>query len=154
PAAAMAGGYVVPNINARDISLSGALSAGQDSASATYQLPAALARLDGLNVSGDVSLIDVRSTWTDTFQVFRGGSQTMIPKAAFPPAFYVAYGLPLPKDMKLGVGAGLTIPGGGFVFWPGDWAGNSEIISVDRKVYGMYLTGGLQVLPQLRVGGG
>ena len=154
PAAAFAGGYVVPNINARDLAIAGAGVAAQDSAGATYSLPAALSRLDGLSVSADVSLIDIRSTWSDSFSVYGSQPVTMIPKATFPPAIYAAYGMPLPNDMRLGVGAGLTIPGGGFVFWPGDWAGNSEIISVDRRVYGMYLTAGVQVLPQLRLGGG
>ena len=160
PAAAFAGGYVVPNVNARDLGLAGAGVSAQDSASAAYQLPAALARLDGLSLSLDVSLIDVRSTWTDTGSVGGNpgvyGSQpwTMIPKAAFPPAIYAAYGTGLSNGMRVGVGAGLTVPGGGYVFWPGDWAGNSEIISVDRKVFGIYLTGGVQVLPQLRLGGG
>ncbi len=58
------------------------------------------------------------------------------------------------KGMRAGVGLGLTIPGGGYVFWNPAWVGNGEIITVDRKVYGTYLTAGLQVLPQLRVGGG
>jgi len=155
PAAAFAGGYVVPNVNARDLSMSGAATAAQDSAAATYQNPAALSKLDGFNVSADLSLIDIRSTWTDSFGVYGATAPvTMTPKAAFPPALYAAYGLTLPNSMRLGVGAGLTAPGGGYVFWPGDWVGNSEIISVDRKILGMYLTGGLQVLPQLRVGGG
>jgi len=154
PAAAFAGGYVVPNINARDLAMSGAGEAAQDSASATYQNPAALSKLDGLNVSADVSLIDVRSTWSDSFSVYGSGPVTMTPKAVFPPALYAAYGLTLPNAMRVGVGAGFTVPGGGYVFWPGNWAGNGEIITVDRKVFGFYLTGGIQVLPQLRLGGG
>jgi long-chain fatty acid transport protein len=154
PAAALAGGYVVPNVNARDLSMAGSTVAAQDSAAAAYQNPAALAKLDGLNVSFGLSLLDFRSTWSDSFNVYGQGPVTMTPKGAFPPALYAAYGLMLPNQMKLGVGAGLTIPGGGYVFWPGDWVGRTEVITVDRKVYGAYLTAGLQVLPQLRVGGG
>lgn len=153
PAAAFAGGYVVPNVNARDMALGGAAQAAQDSAGATYALPAALSRLDGLNLSGDVSLIDFRSTWRDPTNS-AVSPVTMTPKGAFPPALYAAYGFALPNDMRMGVGAGLTIPGGGYVFWPGDWPGRNEIITVDRKVYGAYLTTGVQVLPQLRLGGG
>src|SRR5260370_16567783 len=78
----------------------------------------------------------------------------MTPKAVFPPALYAAYGLTLPNAMRVGLGAGFTVPGGGYVFWPGNWTGNGEIITVDRKVFGFYLTGGIQVLPQLRLGGG
>jgi len=155
PAAAFAGGYVVPNVNARDLGMAQAGVAAQDSSAAANILPASLARLDGLDISVDATLIDLRSTWSDSYGVYGPASpQTMIPKAVFPPAIYAAYGMPLSNGMRVGVGAGLTIPGGGFVFWPGDWTGNSEIISVDRRVYGMYLTGGVQVLPQLRLGGG
>src|SRR5207253_682374 len=114
--------------------------------------PSALSKLDGFSLSLDVSLIDFRSTWSDP----SGLNQpvTMTPKGAFPPAFYAAYGFKLSNDMKVGLGAGLTIPGGGYVFWPGDWPGRFEITTVDRKVYGAYLTGGVQLIPQLRVGGG
>ena len=151
PVAASAGGYVVPNINARDLAMAGSAQAAQDDAAATYALPAALARLDGLSISADVSLVDFRSTWTDPVS---GNSVTMTPKGAFPPAIYAAYGLPLSNGMRVGIGAGLTVPGGGYVFWPGDWPGRGEIITVDWKVYGTYLTAGVQLMPQLRLGGG
>lgn len=154
PPAALAGGYVVPNVNARDLSMAGSAVAAQDSAAAAYQNPAALAKLDGLSVSLGASLLDFRSTWSDSFNVYGQGPVTMTPKGAFPPAVYAAYGFMLPNQMQLGVGAGLTIPGGGYVFWPGDWVGRAEVITVDRKVYGTYLTAGLQILQQLRVGGG
>lgn len=154
PAAAVAGGYVVPNVNARDLALAGSAVAAQETAAATYANPAALSRLEGLNLSLDLSLIDFRSTWTDSGNVFNASPVTMIPKGAFPPALYAAYGFTLPNRMKLGVGAGLTIPGGGYVFWPGNWAGRNEVITVDRKIYGAYLTAGIQPLRQLRLGGG
>jgi len=154
PAAAFAGGYAVPNINARDLALGGAGGAAQDSAAATYANPAALSRLDGLNLSIGFSLIDFRSTWTDSYRFSNGESVTMTPKGVFPPAIYAAYGLTLPNDMRLGIGAGFTVPGGGFVFWPSSWPGSDRIIYVDRKVYGLYLTGGVQVHPQVRLGGG
>ena len=123
PVAASAGGYVVPNINARDLAMAGSAQAAQDDAAATYSLPAALARLNGLSLSADVSLIDFRSTWTDPTS---GATSTMIPKAAFPPALYLAYGLPLSNGMRVGLGAGLTIPGGGFVFWQPNWPGRNR----------------------------
>lgn len=154
PAAALAGGYVVPNVNARDLALAGSAVAAQDTAAATYANPAALSKLEGLNLSLGLSLVDFRSTWTDSQNVFNASPVTMIPKGAFPPALYAAYGLMLPNRMKLGLGAGLTIPGGGYVFWPGNWAGRNEVVTVDRKIYGAYLTAGLQPLPRLRVGGG
>jgi long-chain fatty acid transport protein len=158
PSAALAGGYIVPNTNARDLAMSGSVMAAQDSAAATSANPAALSKLDGLNVSFGLGLIDFRSTWTDSGGVVpqsgSPGSVSMIPKGAFPPAIYAAYGYKLPNGMRLGVGAGFNVPGGGYVFWPGNWPGRFEIVTVDRKIYGMYLTGGIQVLPQVRVGGG
>ena len=158
PTAAFAGGYIVPNTNARDLAMSGSAMAAQDSAAATYANPAALSRLEGLNVSFGLGLIDFRSTWTDTGGVATSSgpqqSVSMIPKGAFPPALFAGYGLELPNGMRLGVGAGLNVPGGGYVFWPGNWPGRGEIVTVDRKIYGMYLTSGLQITPQVRVGGG
>jgi len=153
PAAALAGGYVVPNINARDLALSGSAVAAQNTAGAVFANPAALAGLDGFSLSIDVSLIDFRSTWTNPNDPNQPGV-SMTPKGAFPPAVYAAYGFKLSNDMKMGLGAGLTVPGGGYVFWPSDWPGKNEIITVDRKVYGVYFTGGLQLMPQLRLGGG
>src|SRR5690349_21537625 len=91
PAAALAGGYVVPNVNARDLAMAGAAQAAQDSAAATYALPAALSRIDGFNFSLDASLVDLRSTWNDSYGLLGGASQTSIAKGAFPPALYVAY---------------------------------------------------------------
>jgi long-chain fatty acid transport protein len=52
------------------------------------------------------------------------------------------------------VGLGLNVPAGGNVFWDNGWAGRGRIITVDRKIYAGYLTGGVAVLPFLRVGGG
>ena len=52
----------------------------------------------------------------------------MTPKGAFPPAIFAGFGSKL-NDMRWGVGAGLNIPGGGFVFWPDNWPGRNEIIS-------------------------
>lgn len=155
PAAALAGGYVVPNVNARDLAMVGSPVAAQDSAAATYQNPSALSKLDGLSVSADVSLVDLRTKWTDATDPTI--SVNNVPKAAFPPAIYAAYGFQLPESlqsMRAGVGVGFTVPGGGYVFWPGDWPGRNEIMTVDRKIFGIYATAGLQVLPQLRVGGG
>jgi long-chain fatty acid transport protein len=153
PAAALAGGYVVPNINARDMAMGGAAQAVQEDAAATYANPAALSKLDGFSFSGDLSLIDFRSTWSDPVTP-SNPSVTMTPKGAFPPALYAAYGTKLSNGMPIGVGLGLTIPGGGYVFWPGDWPGRFNIVTVDRKVYGTYLTAGIQVNPMVRVGGG
>src|SRR4051794_25209549 len=142
--AALAGGYIVPNTNPRDLSMAGSDVAAQESAAATYANPSALSKLEGLAITAGAGLIDFRSAWTDPGNQL--GTISMIPKGAFPPAIYAAYGGKLPGEMRWGVGAGLNIPGGGYVFWPGNWPGQTQVVTVDRKVYGVYLTGGLQVL--------
>ena len=63
PGAAFAGGYAVPNTNARDLSMAGSVVAGQQDAAAAYVNPAALSGLDGLSVVVNASMIDFRSTW-------------------------------------------------------------------------------------------
>src|SRR5437868_6867037 len=120
PSAALAGGYIVPNTNARDLAMASAAMAAQDNAVAVYSNPAALARLDGLNLTVGDALIDFRSTWTDSFKVTGAtGPVSMTQKGAFPPSLFAAYGMPLPNGMRVGFGAGLNVPGGGYVFWPG-----------------------------------
>src|SRR5205807_7007582 len=65
PAAALAGGYAVPNTNARDLAMAGSVVAGQKDATAAYVNPAALAGLDGVSVVANATMIDFRSHWTD-----------------------------------------------------------------------------------------
>ncbi len=157
PALALAGGYTVPNYSPRDLAMCGSLVAAQDGAGAVYVNPAALAGLDGLNVSVAGSIIDLRSEWTASAgQVLRPGDATtasMYPKAVFPPNIFVSYSGEV-AGHRYGVGAGFNIPGGGNVYWLNNWPGRFDIISVDRKVHAGYLTGGVQVLPGLKLGGG
>ncbi|HZZ86428.1 MAG TPA: outer membrane protein transport protein [Anaeromyxobacteraceae bacterium] len=162
PALALAGGYTVPNYSPRDLAMCGSLVAAQNGAGAVYVNPAALAGLDGLNLSVAESLIDLRSDWTASQgQVVPAQpdgstgarSASMYPKAVFPPNIYLSYSGEV-SGHRYGLGAGFNIPGGGNVFWKNDWPGRFDIISVDRKVYAGYLTGGVQVVPGLKLGGG
>ncbi len=70
-----------------------------------------------------------------------------------PSSLFAAYGTEI-AGHGAGVGFGMNVPGGGNVFWNEDWAGRGRIITVDRKVYGFYLTGGVEIVPGLRAGGG
>ena len=63
PAAAFAGGYAVPNTNARDLAMAGSAGAAQKDATAAYVNPAALSGLEGLSVVVNGTMIDFRSTW-------------------------------------------------------------------------------------------
>ena len=150
PAAAFAGGYAVPNTNARDLSMAGSVVAGQEDATAAYVNPAALAGMEGLSVVANGTMIDFRSTWSS----FDGNSGTESNlKPAYPPSIFASYGGKV-NGMGWGVGAGFNIPFGGNVYWPGNWPGRFSIITVNRRAYGMYLTGGFQPVPQIKVGGG
>lgn len=150
PVASLANGYSLPNVSPRDLSMAGSLVADQRDAGATFQNPAALSKLEGLNLSIGLSMLDLENTWTSPDG---SESRSMLFRPAPPPAIYAAYGGKF-MERGWGVGFGLTIPAGGNVFWPGDWQGRYRVITVDRKVYGLYLTGGVEVMPWLRLGGG
>src|SRR5512138_2940568 len=121
PAAALAAGYSVPNVNPADLAMAGSRIAAQDTAAAAFANPAGLARMQGLNASAAISLIDIKSAYTDPLgrQPPAEMETNLVPN----PALYVSYGFRLPNDMAMGIGAGVTIPFGGNVYWPGDWAG-------------------------------
>lgn len=150
PVASLANGYDVPDTSARDLAMVGSLVADQRDAGATYRNPAALAKVEGLNLSLSAAMLDLENTWTSP-----DGSQShsMLFKPAPPPALFASYGGKF-LQRGWGVGLGMTIPAGGNVFWPQTWPGRYRVIEVDRKVYGLYLSGGVEVLPWLRLGGG
>ena len=152
PTAALAGGYAVPNTNARDLAMCGSVVAGQNDAVATYVNPAALAGQDGLSVVVNGTMIDFRSTWTAT-DGSGARSQSNL-KPVWPPSAFASYGGKMTNGMGWGVGVGFNIPFGGNVYWPGDWPGRFAIITVNRRTYAFYATGGIQPLPQIKFGGG
>jgi long-chain fatty acid transport protein len=154
PAVALANGYSLPNVNPRDLALADSAVAAQGDAAATFKNPSALSKVEGLQLSIGGSVLFLDQTWTATTSDLRPQSPESLQfKPAPPVAIFAAYGREV-FGMKSGVGVGLNLLGGANVFWDGDWAGRGRIIEVDRKVYGSFLTAGVQVLPQLRVGGG
>src|SRR5512133_3983397 len=154
PALALANGYSLPNVNPRDLSLADSAVAAQGDAAATFKNPAALSKLEGLNVSVGGSILFLNQEWTATTAALESQSPAELElKPAPPVAIFAAYGFEV-AGLHAGVGLGMNVIGGANVFWPEDWAGRGRIIAVDRKVYGTYLTAGVQVIPQLRLGGG
>lgn len=170
PAAALGGGYSVPNYFPRDLAMAGSLVAAQEGASATYANPSALSRTEGLSLALSGTLIDIRSTWHDPF-VGTGASPftadpnyrpswSMIPKGVFPPALFASYGLKLKnpflenEDLRVAAGIGFNIPFGGNVFWPDQWPGRFDIITVERRIFGTYFMVAVEPVRWFRIGGG
>jgi long-chain fatty acid transport protein len=152
PAAALANGYHLPITNPRDMAFGGSGTAAiQNSASAVYANPAALAGLDGLNVVGDLEMITLTSRWQDiTGQVGAGSSVSTTPKANFPPGLYVSYGDKL-GGRNVAVGLGATVSGGGAEPWPASWPGRTEIITVERRSWAFDLAAAYQPIDMLKV---
>src|SRR5258707_15609531 len=94
PVAAFAGGYVVPNINARDLALGGAGGAPQDSAAAAYAHPAAPSRLERPNPSLRARPIAPPRTWTASHPFSNAGAGPTTPQTALPPPASPAHGPP------------------------------------------------------------
>ena len=152
PAVASAGGYSIPNVVPRDLAMGDSLVADQTTSGAVYRNPAALSRLSGLDLTLALGIVGNGSTWTTTTDLYPSPvSQDF--KAATPVAFYLSWSGKI-SGHGYGVGVGVGVPGGGNVFWPSDWAGRHAIISVDRKVFAGYISLGVEIIPQVRVGGG
>jgi long-chain fatty acid transport protein len=125
-------------------------------------LPAALARIEGIDVRLGSSVINIFNTWTDptpgrtVTPPTEPGKEDMKLQFTPIPLFSASYGgrLSLLGDRGWGVGVAFQPFGGARVAWPDQWAGRYRIIDVDRRVYMGALTAGIEVLPQVRVGGG
>lgn len=154
PTVAFASGIEVINVNPRDLALSSSTVAAQQDAAATFANPAALSKLDGLNLSLAGSILDLSTEWDapEGHPALSGSSETAFAPTA-PYALYAAYGTRV-AGRGLGIGFGSGVPGGGQVDWDDDWQGRGRIIIVQRRLFGFYLNAGYEVLPWLRLGGG
>jgi long-chain fatty acid transport protein len=153
PAVALASGFEVINVNPRDLALASSGVAAQQDAAATFQNPAALSKLSGLNLSVAGSLLSLHTKWSSA----EGSGLTGTADTKFAPTtpfgLYVAYGTRL-LDRGLGLGFGVATPAGSQMKYDADWQGRGRIITVERRMLGFYLNGGYEVLPWLRLGGG
>src|SRR5881227_612750 len=95
PAAAFAGGYAIPNENARDLALSQATVAAQNGPEAAHTNPSALAGQQGLSVGANLEVLYNVTTWSDPSL----GQATLQPKANYPPQLAASYGNTLPNGM-------------------------------------------------------
>src|SRR2546425_8229911 len=118
PAAAFAGGYAVPNTNARDLSMAGSLVAGQTDAIAAYVNPAALSGIEGLSVVASGTMIDFRSTCNAPDGNSARESNL---KPAWAPSVFASYGGE-GHGVGWGGGAGVDFPFRAGRVWLRGWA--------------------------------
>ena len=147
PTAALAGGYALPNESARDLALSQSAIADQDGPEALFLNPSALAGPVGFAVSGSLELLDNRTDYSDPNL---GPASTQ--QANFPTTTAVSYGDKLSNGMGWGVGLGLTVPFGGALKWPTNWAGEQFIQTVKQEVFELGFGAAIQPLSFLRIG--
>ena len=171
PSLALASGYALPNTNPRDLSLSASAVAAQRDSGAAFTLPAALARLQGPSASVGAGAVNVFATWTDPTPGAtqppssspgvsalppEPGTASLNAAGTFFPDVSVAWGgkVPLLGDRGIGVGVSFQPYGGSRVAWPQDWAGRYRIDDVDRRVFSGIASVGVELHPQIRIGGG
>jgi long-chain fatty acid transport protein len=148
PATARAGGYVIPNENARDLALSESAVAAQSGAEAIFINSAALAGQEGLNISGALELLVNRTDWSDPDL----GDASLNQQMNTPPTAAISYGRRIDRDKAWGVGAGFGVPGGGSLVWPEGWAGREAIQSVKQQVFAVGAGAAIQPLPYIKIG--
>jgi long-chain fatty acid transport protein len=148
PAAAAAGGYVIPTESPRDLGLSQAAVANETGAEAIFLNTAALAGQEGFNVSAAAELLANRTDWSDPSL----GSASLIPQANTPPTAAIAYGAKLDNGMAWGAGVGVGVPIGVSLVWPNGWAGQETLQSVKQLVFAIGAGAAFQPLPYLKIG--
>jgi long-chain fatty acid transport protein len=176
PSLALASGYSLPNTNPRDLGMSASAVAAQRDSGAAFALPAALARLRGPFVSVGGGVVNVFNEWTDPSATPNGTQPpftSVLPPPAVPgpaepstaeldvqytaiPNISVAYGgkADFLGGRGWGVGLGIQPFGGAILEWPSDWAGRYRITDIDRQVFSVIASAGIEVIPQVRIGGG
>lgn len=147
PTAAVAGGYLVPSANPRDLALGGVAVADQNGPEATFLNTADLASQVGLAVGVAGAVANNRTDWSDSTL----GSASLS-ESSTPPAVAISYGEKLPFDQAWGVGIGLGVPGGGTLNWPDNWVGQEAVRSVKTQVFGIGAGAAFQLLPYFRFG--
>jgi long-chain fatty acid transport protein len=148
PAAAHAGGYALPDANARTLALSQSDLADPDGASSLLRNPAALPGHLGLDFSGSFEWLANRTDWSDPDL----GDASLKFHFNSPIAAALSFSDALSNGMKWGVGVGVNTPYGGSINWPKGWAGQEYVQSVDQKVFAITAGGGFQPVSWLSIG--
>ena len=147
PAAASAGGYLIPSSDPRALAVAQASVADEHSASAVSLNTAALAGQEGLEIAIGGELLNNRTEWSDP-----GLGSAKLSGVSTPPSLAVSYGAKLPNDRAFGIGIGFGAPAGGLLEWPKGWQGQEQIQSVNQQVVAFVAGGAFQVLPAVKVG--
>lgn len=146
PATALAGGYLIPNSDPRDLALGGSTVADSEGAGAVTTNTAALAGPAGLDVSASLAGASNTTDWSD------GAQKSSLSDSGTPATAAVSYGMKLPNDQALAFGVGFGVPGGGSLTWPKGWAGQETFQSVDLKIFAINGGVAFQALPWLKFG--
>jgi long-subunit fatty acid transport protein len=150
PALALAGGWSIPNPDARALALAQAGVANQTGPEAVTMNMAGLAGQRGFAVTGSLQMIDNRTSWSDPAL----GSASTDTHPTFPPLIAASYGDAFSNGMGWGVGAGFYALGGGSLFWPDRWPGQLHVETVNQQVVAFRAGAAIQPLSWLKVGAG
>jgi long-subunit fatty acid transport protein len=147
PAAASAGGYLIPSSDPRALAVAQSSVADEGGASAVSLNTAALAGQEGLDVAVAGEILNNRTEWSESSM----GSASLS-GVSTPPALAVSYGAKLAHDRAWGVGVGFGAPAGGLLKWPTGWAGQEAIQSVNQQVFAFQAGAAFQLLPSVKLG--
>jgi long-chain fatty acid transport protein len=148
PAAALAGGYAIPNPNPRELALAQATVAAQNGPEAILMNTAALAGQSGFQAAASLQYLDNRTSWSDPAL----GSASTRSHPNYPPALSVSWGAQLSNGMAYGLGVGAQVPAGGSLFWPTNWPGAQRIQDVDQRGYQLRAGGALEPFKGVKLG--
>lgn len=122
---AFASGFSIYEASVRANGMLGAFSAYADDASTIYYNPAGLGGLDGVNVTGGITMISPRSTFRNLSPLAPTGQETVMEEQNFVvPNLYGSYQI----TENLTAGIGVYAPFGLGTKWPEDWVGRGSAI--------------------------
>jgi long-chain fatty acid transport protein len=147
PAAASAGGYLVPSSAPREVGLGQAATAAQDGPEAIFLNTAAVAGQEGFAAGFGGEVLNNRTDWSHPDLGSASQSQVNTPVGVA-----LTYGAKLEGGMAWGAGIGFGVPAGGSIGWPAGWAGQESIQSVKQQIFAIGGGAAFQPLPFLRLG--
>lgn len=122
---AFSSGFSIYEASVRANGVLGAFSAYADDASTIFYNPAGLGGLEGINVTGGLTIIAPRSTFRNLSPLAPIGQEASMEKQEyFVPNFYGSYQI----TDNLTAGIGVNAPFGLGTKWPEDWVGRGSAI--------------------------